>query len=93
MNFSLEGIIPYRPHGCFEAGVATQYRLHHPIVGFIQSTKQTVTIPAGAIVIARIHDTDSPGICIADWNGQMVQVFRMDLERHGSVGVLRSSVA
>jgi hypothetical protein len=63
----------------------TLYRLRHPVTGFIQSTKQIVTIPAGAIVTARATLTPSPALCSIVWEGEMIEAYRMDIEDNGDV--------
>ena len=65
--------------------MATEYLLRHPVIGFIESAQKIVTIPAGALVIARIRIPPSPGLCSVDWDGRAIEVFQMDLEKHGSV--------
>ena len=65
--------------------VVTRYRLRHPLIGFGASAEQIVTIPAGALVIARVRIPPSPGLCRVDWDGRVIEVLQMDLEQHGAV--------
>jgi len=61
-----------------------QYRLIRPVVGFAQSTKTAVTIPAGAVLsLARIANPE-PGICTVEWDGSFIEAFRTDVEQNGA---------
>jgi hypothetical protein len=51
----------------------TRYRLRDPVIGFIESAKQIVTIPAGAIVTARTAATPAPGLCTVVWDGKIIE--------------------
>ena len=63
--------------------MVTRYRLRHPVIGFIESAKRIVTIPAAAIVTARTAATPAPGLCTVVWDGKVVQAYRMDIEQNG----------
>jgi hypothetical protein len=65
--------------------MVTRYRLHDPVIGFIQSAKQVVTIPAGAIVTIAFRATPSPALCTVAWDGKLIEAYRMDVEQHGTV--------
>ena len=65
--------------------MVTRYRLRLPLIGFIESAKQIVTIPSGATVVARIEIPASRGLCRVHSDGRVIEVFQMDLERRGSV--------
>jgi hypothetical protein len=55
------------------------------VIGFIESAKRVVTIPAGAIVTARTAATPAPGLCTVVWDGKVIEAYRMDVERNGVV--------
>ena len=65
--------------------MVTRYRLRHPVIGFSESVKQTVTIPAGAVVAIASRAAPSPGLSTIAWDGKLVEAYWMDLERHGTV--------
>src|SRR5215469_8182746 len=74
-----------RPSACLRASMVTRYRLRQPVIGFIESAKQIVTIPAGAIVTPRTDANPSPGLCTVVWDGKVLEVYRRDIERNGEV--------
>ena len=63
----------------------TQYRLRHSVVGFIESARQVVTIPAGAIVTIKSNVLPPTGLCMVVWDGKLVEAYRMDIEQNGAV--------
>ena len=65
--------------------MVTRYRLRQAVIGFIESAKQIVTIPAGAIVTARTAATPAPGLCTIVWDEKVIEAYRMDLDQHGIV--------
>jgi len=62
-----------------------RYRLRHPATGFIQSNKQIMTIPAGAIVTAKAPLTLSPALCSTVSEDEVIEAYRMDIEDNGEV--------
>ena len=73
-----------RPSACLKVRMVTRYRLFHPVVGFIESENQVVTMPVGAIVNMASRGP-SVGLCLIAWQGKLIETFREDVERHGSV--------
>ena len=65
--------------------MVTRYRLRRPVIGFIESAKQIVTIPAGATVTARTAATPVPGLCTVVWDEKVIEAYRMDVERNGII--------
>jgi hypothetical protein len=55
------------------------------VIGFIESEKQIVTIPSGAIVTTHTAANPSPGLCTVVWDGKVIEAYRMDVERNGEV--------
>jgi hypothetical protein len=55
------------------------------VIGFIESAKLIVTIPAGTVVTARTAVTPSPGLCTVVWDEKVIEAYRMDLDQHGIV--------
>jgi hypothetical protein len=55
------------------------------VVGFIESTKQIVTIPAGAIVTIRSNMLPPTGLCMVVWDGKLIEAYRIDIEQNGAV--------
>jgi hypothetical protein len=64
--------------------MVTRYRLRQAVIGFIESTKEIVTIPAGAIVTIQTAGTPSPGLCTVVWDGRVIEAYRMDIEQNGT---------
>ena len=59
--------------------MVTRYLLQRPVIGSIESAKQIVTTPVGAILTARTAAIPSTGLCGVVWD------YRMDLDQHGIV--------
>jgi hypothetical protein len=78
------GTLQPRPSACLKVRMVTRYRLFHPVVGFIESENQVVTMPVGAIVNMASRGP-SVGLCLIAWQGKLIESFREDVERHGAV--------
>ena len=63
----------------------TRYRLRDSVIGFIESAKQVVTIPAGAIVSIKSNVLPPTGLCMVVWDGKLVEAYRMDIEQNAAV--------
>jgi hypothetical protein len=51
----------------------------------MESTKQIVTIPAGAIVTIRSNMLPPTGLCMVVWDGKLIEAYRMDIEQNGTI--------
>jgi len=73
-----------RRYDDLRVSTATQYRLRHPVIGYIESENQVVAIPAGAIVSMASRGL-SVGLCLVAWQGKLIETFREDVKLHGAV--------
>jgi hypothetical protein len=55
------------------------------VIGFIESAKQIVAIPAGAIVTIKSNVLPPTGLCTVVWDGKVIEAYRRDIERNGEV--------
>jgi len=60
--------------------VTWKYRLVRPVVAF--NNGNVVVIPPGETVTTAISK-NTVGLCSVTWNGNLVRVYREDIERNG----------
>jgi len=65
--------------------MVAKYRLHRDTYGFIESAKQVVTIPTGAVVTLIVREATPFGLCTVAWEGKLIEAFREDLQRNGTM--------
>jgi len=73
-----------RRYDDLRVSTATQYRLRHAVIGYIESENQVVTIPQGAVV-SMASRGPTVGLCLVAWQGKLIETFREDVERNGAV--------
>ena len=59
-------------------------RLLHPIIGFCQSLKRLVTIPAGTTITLSATPPEI-GVCRVTWDGRVILALRKDVEENSVV--------
>ena len=64
--------------------VESKYRLLHPIIGFCQSLKRLVTIPAGTTITLSATPPEI-GVCPFTWDGRRILALRKDVEKNSVV--------
>ena len=65
--------------------VDVKYRLQRDTYGFIESTSQIVTIPAGATIVIGIREHTPVGVCNIVWDGKILAALFEDVQRNGSM--------
>jgi hypothetical protein len=65
--------------------MVAKYRLHRDTYGFIESAKQVVTIPTGAIVTLTVREDTPVRLCTVAWDGKVLEAFREDVQRNGTM--------
>ena len=65
--------------------VSVKYRLQRDTYGFIESTSQIVTIPAGATIAVRIGEHTPVGVCNVLWEGKTIEALLEDVLRNSSM--------
>ena len=69
-----------------------KYRLHRDTYGFITSDKQVVTMPVGAIITLTVREDTPVGLCTVVWEGRVLEAFREDVLRNGTMIFQTSAV-
>jgi len=64
--------------------VESKYRLLYPLIGFCQSLKRLVTIPAGTTVTLFTTPPEI-GVCRVTWDGRVILALRKDVEENSVV--------
>jgi len=65
--------------------VSVKYHLQRDTYGFIESTSQIVTIPAGVTITVRVGEHTPVGVCNVVWEGKTIEALLEDVLRNGSM--------
>lgn len=65
--------------------MVAKYLLHRDTFGFIETTMEIVTIPAGAAITVEIRGDTPVGLCNVEWQDRTIQALLEDVQRNGSV--------